>query len=65
MKFDFAKIWESGTNDLGEVVEADMEESNSYWSQRIARANELKAQMALQEKTGRGVRRKATQQVVS
>ncbi|KAG8918048.1 hypothetical protein FRC01_002070 [Tulasnella sp. 417] len=64
MKFDFAKIWESGTNNLGEVVEEDTQESNSYWAQRIARANQLKAQMALQERTGRGVRRKATQKVV-
>ncbi|KAG9018869.1 hypothetical protein FRB90_008806 [Tulasnella sp. 427] len=64
MKFDFAKIWESSTNNLGEVVEEDMQESNSYWAKRIARANELKAQMARQEKTGRGVRRKATQNAV-
>ncbi|KAG8945049.1 hypothetical protein FRC00_010282, partial [Tulasnella sp. 408] len=64
LKFDFAKIWESGTNNLGEVVEEDTQESSSYWAQRIAHANQLKAEMALQERTGRGVRRKATQQVV-
>ncbi|KAG8937016.1 hypothetical protein FRC02_008123 [Tulasnella sp. 418] len=63
MAFGFAKIWEAQKDKLSEV-EDTVEDSESYWQERIRRANEEKALRQVSEKTGRGVRRKATKHAV-
>lgn len=60
MSFGFAKIWEADKDALAEVVEEKEEDMSGYWAERLARANAEKAMLADQERTGRGVRRKAT-----
>lgn len=66
MKFDFAKVYEADKNAMGEMVDAvdDTTSTDRFWAERLERARKLQKDLAAQEKTGRGVRRKATQRPV-
>ena len=50
LTFEFAKIFEAGKAELSEVVEATEENMDSYWAERLARANEERAAKEAQEK---------------